>query len=251
MAKSQYDLIEELTEAASNGDLELVKELVEKVKDIDARDGEEDNALSAAASNGQTSVVRYLIEKGADIDDADENGNTALILAAHGGHTGTVQYLLEQSADIEARDEDGQTALDVAKNQEHEETAELIEKADEIRNTVEWSLLGSSKLVHIEASITSGRRLTEIFDFEARRSILTTENIRSNEETTLAPTSFNELPEQTLKNLFDKFTKLGGKADETFVLKGSTQLDKGGAVLTASKAGKKEKRTPAASKAGK
>lgn len=63
---------DELVEAASNGDLEQVKTLIEKEGiDINARETEYEigeTALISASTSGQLEVVKYLISKGADVN---------------------------------------------------------------------------------------------------------------------------------------------------------------------------------------
>lgn len=63
---------DELVEAASNGDLEQVKTLIEKEGiDINARETEYEigeTALIGASTSGQLEVVKYLISKGADVN---------------------------------------------------------------------------------------------------------------------------------------------------------------------------------------
>ena len=57
----------------------------------------------AAAYGGSLEVVRFLIEKGADINARDDRGETALHSAARGGSLKAVRFLVEKGADINAR----------------------------------------------------------------------------------------------------------------------------------------------------
>lgn len=52
-------------------------------------------AFMQAASKGQLDVVRQLIEKGVDANVKDENGKTALMYAIKGGHADTVRFFLK------------------------------------------------------------------------------------------------------------------------------------------------------------
>lgn len=56
--------------------------------------------LMGAASEGQLSVVRMLLDKGADVNLVQEDGETALMYAAAGGHLDVVEVLLDAGADI-------------------------------------------------------------------------------------------------------------------------------------------------------
>ena len=64
-----------------------------------------------AAEHGQEAVVRLLLEKGANIDAKYEDGETALVAAAVGRHEAVVRLLLEKGADVKAQNRYGATAL--------------------------------------------------------------------------------------------------------------------------------------------
>lgn len=194
MSKSQRELTDELLEAAEKGNLALVKKCLAKVKD--------------------------------GVNACDDNGNTALHQAAQEGQENIVKYLLTHGADIEQTDDDGETALDIAARNDQNAVVELLENAEYVHNIVEWSLLGSSKLVHVEASLILERKLIEVFNFESREHLTIIEKLKTGAETTLPPASFDTLPEQTLRNIFLHFTQLGGKADENFVLHARARIHK-------------------------
>ncbi|GMF13585.1 unnamed protein product [Phytophthora lilii] len=71
-----------------------------------------ENALRRAVEEGQLEVVRYLVEQcGADVN-ATENGDTALMMAAEYGHIDVVRYLTEQChADVNTTTKYGYTAI--------------------------------------------------------------------------------------------------------------------------------------------
>jgi len=48
-----------------------------------------------AVSKGQLDVVRQFIEKGTDMNVKDENGKTALMYAIKSGHADTVRFFLK------------------------------------------------------------------------------------------------------------------------------------------------------------
>ena len=58
--------------------------------------------LHIAASLGQLDTVRRLLDSGARVDEVKEDGNTALHCAAIMGHLSVVELLLEEEADTEA-----------------------------------------------------------------------------------------------------------------------------------------------------
>ena len=89
--------------------------------------------LLKAAEEGKTEVVKTLITKGADVNarpiEGKVNGWTALMAAAENGHTETVRALLEAGADLNARDKNGKTALTYAKENSHTEIVQLLKQA--------------------------------------------------------------------------------------------------------------------------
>jgi ankyrin repeat protein len=70
--------------------------------------------LIFAAKEGNLDMVRCLVELGASIEIMDGYGNTALLLSAGHGHYATVQFLLEKAgANINAIVDDGGTVWDL------------------------------------------------------------------------------------------------------------------------------------------
>ena len=68
-----------------------------------------------AAWFGHIDVMRILIDKGADVNAKNKNGATALILAADKGNAEIVSFLIDKGADVNAKDGNG-TALMLAAN---------------------------------------------------------------------------------------------------------------------------------------
>jgi ankyrin repeat protein len=62
-----------------------------------------DRALCDAAREGDLEHVRDLIQNGADVNAKDEDRWTALMRAAGNGHMDVVCFLIEHSADINAK----------------------------------------------------------------------------------------------------------------------------------------------------
>jgi len=81
--------------------------------------------LFLAAGEGNLNVVRYLLDEGADVDSRGQFGNTALAEAAHYGNLAVVKELLLRGADINAVSDRG-TALDIAIDRKNIAAAELI-----------------------------------------------------------------------------------------------------------------------------
>ena len=81
--------------------------------------------LFLAAGQGNMEVVRYLLNEGADINAREKLGHTALAEAAYYGHVDVVKELLLHGADINAVSEDG-TALDIAISRKNILVADLL-----------------------------------------------------------------------------------------------------------------------------
>ncbi len=90
-----------LIEAADEGHLEIVEDMVNSGADVNRANGEGITPLMAAADEGHLNVATYLVEQGADVDQRQSaNGPTALIYAADEGHEEIVSYLIAQGADL-------------------------------------------------------------------------------------------------------------------------------------------------------
>ena len=86
-------------------------------------------SLQEAATIGDVDLVRTLIEHGTDVDSVEDSFlKTALHLSAMRGHKDVVELLIASGADVNARDNQGQTPLQIAKDGGHTEIAELLRK---------------------------------------------------------------------------------------------------------------------------
>ena len=102
-----------LTDAAAQGNVELVRQHIAAGTDLDQRDPRSGaTALIAAASLGKTKAALLLIESGADLEAKNNQGGTALHTAAFLCREEIVKGLLAKGADRKARNLIGSTALD-------------------------------------------------------------------------------------------------------------------------------------------
>jgi ankyrin repeat protein len=79
-------------------------------------DKEGNNALMHFAEYFQPDVIRFLLNSGIPIDAKNNDGETALMIAADNDQAETVKALLEAGADANAASDDGKTALERTKN---------------------------------------------------------------------------------------------------------------------------------------
>jgi ankyrin repeat protein len=114
--------------AAYNGDLVVIKTLLEndRVNVNQKCDLERKSPLFVAAQNGHLSVVKYLIYKGADLNAKTAAGWTPLFVAAHNGHLSVVEYLVKSMADVNVITKKGQTVLDAAASKSHDHVVKFF-----------------------------------------------------------------------------------------------------------------------------
>lgn len=101
--------------AAYEGDLEKVKEIIERdPNQINVQESEGFTPLHLASSKGHIEIVEFLLNHGADTELEIFNGDTPLLVAARYARYGqyeTLKTLLEHGAKVNHKDETGRTAL--------------------------------------------------------------------------------------------------------------------------------------------
>lgn len=91
--------------AASEGSLDILKEIYDKEWDLTQFDDQGRNPLHVACSHGRKDVVRFLLNHGLSPNQPTlEDESTPLILAATSNHHRIVEMLLEHGADLVAQD---------------------------------------------------------------------------------------------------------------------------------------------------
>jgi len=128
LAKAR-DKDEALKMAAADDDLESVERLLREGAHINARKGAyKTTALMEASVQGNVEVMRFLVENGADVNLVDKDGWTALMGATVEGRLESVKLLLELGAQVDAENDKGQTALVMASGPGHTEIREALLK---------------------------------------------------------------------------------------------------------------------------
>lgn len=88
--------------------------------------------LCAAARDGNLQVVRYMVDHGENVNCKDGKGRTPLHFAAENGHLEVVKFLVEHSAHVECINDKNETPLDLATRNNH---AEIVRFLMEKRNS--------------------------------------------------------------------------------------------------------------------
>jgi serine/threonine-protein phosphatase 6 regulatory ankyrin repeat subunit B len=111
LLEAAQDAARELVEAARDGNLARVRELLDAGANVNQADNHGDTALMAASRYGHATVVEMLLAAGADVNHADNRGWTALMWASRSSHAAIVEMLLAAGADANQADAYGGTAL--------------------------------------------------------------------------------------------------------------------------------------------
>jgi ankyrin repeat protein len=112
-----------------NDDAGLVRELLEKHADVNARSRYGITAIYLAAQNGSADVLDTLLDAGANPNETYREGERVLMTAARTGDYASVETLLKAGAEVDAREQwHGQTALMWASAQQHASLIPLLVK---------------------------------------------------------------------------------------------------------------------------
>jgi ankyrin repeat protein len=109
-------MVDDLHEAARDGDLGVVTSLIESGADINARAGSGYTPLHLAAQEYRPAVVAALLDQGAEIDATDKHGNTPLWTAVFNsrGRGDVIRLLLARGADARHVNHHGATPIGLA-----------------------------------------------------------------------------------------------------------------------------------------
>jgi|GEM_PF-2398261 ankyrin repeat protein len=92
--------------------------------------------LYSAVSNGDIDLVKFLIDRGADVNAPDDYDNTTLLMRIAQPNTGIsgllkpelVKLFLSNGADVNARNKNGETALSIANKSSTSEIVKLLKQ---------------------------------------------------------------------------------------------------------------------------
>lgn len=109
--------------AAIKGQMDLVKQLIARDADINKPGW---TALHYAASSGQVEIMKLLLEKHAFIDAQSPNGTTPLMMAAMYGSPESVRLLLDEGADASMKNQQNMSAIDFAAQGRRPDAIEML-----------------------------------------------------------------------------------------------------------------------------
>lgn len=143
---------------ARRGDLEKVKELINKKANINALDPSNHTALMWASLNGHIDVAKKLIKNNARLDIVNNKGWTALHIAALAGNKDIVKEIIKAGADIDAKGSIGETPIYLAAKNGHLNTVkQLIKEGAELVNSQRLNyIFGEGHLEVVREFVNNG-----------------------------------------------------------------------------------------------
>jgi len=114
--------------ASGGGNMEVVRYLIERGADINAKSCEGSTAIMPAVHRNRADIVGLLISKGAKVNYAIETGYkfTPLQLACQLGHVEIVKCLLDAGARVNVTATDGSTPLISAAFKGHHDVVQML-----------------------------------------------------------------------------------------------------------------------------
>ena len=117
---------ETLLDAARDGKMAKIEDLLAKGADINVQNAEGWTPLMFAVAAAHTKLTKLLLEKGADVNIKTKKGWTPLMIAAKHNDVEMMKLLLEKGAYIHDQNEDGKTALMLAEEQDHKDAIKFL-----------------------------------------------------------------------------------------------------------------------------
>ena len=113
-AGEQAQLDQDLVTAAKANDVPLVRELIRRGGNVNAKDALQDSAFLYAGAEGFNEVLGLTLAAGADVASTNRYGGTALIPASEHGHVDTVRILIDAGVPVNHVNNLGWTAMQEA-----------------------------------------------------------------------------------------------------------------------------------------
>lgn len=181
------------------------------------------------ARNGRLEGVRSALNAGQDANQKNAQGDTALLWAVSNKRLDIMELLLERGATPDlANASNNVTPLQLALNNNFSEGIRLLNEVMSLPRAAEeqWKKMGASTVAHVGIYPAIGEKLTSVFNFSSRERYVISEGLKEHHKAVGPSTGFDALPQATIVEALEQFTKLGGVADRDFVLGGRSELDK-------------------------
>ena len=120
------ELGKQLIESSKNGNLEKVKELIEKGVNLNFQNNMGDTALILSIEHNREEVARLLINKGADVNVQENTNNTALMRAARHGRLEIIKLLIDKVSNLNIKNKCNKTAFILAVDNKHKKIIEFL-----------------------------------------------------------------------------------------------------------------------------
>lgn len=125
------EINEQLLHATENGEINIIRELIQKGADLDVQDAEGRTPVMIATYNHDIKASEILIKAGANVDIQDKMRNNPFLYAGAEGYTDILRLTIEAHADPTITNRYGGTALIPASEHGHLEVIkELLTKTD-------------------------------------------------------------------------------------------------------------------------
>ena len=113
--------------AIQEGQIEIVKLLLDAGADIEDRDRQNGHSiLDKAVGDQQLEIVKLLLDRGIDVNGLTTNGSSLHLAVAYDLHE-IIRLLLNHGADLKTRDSEGLTALEFALKHSDKKTIRMLE----------------------------------------------------------------------------------------------------------------------------
>lgn len=148
------DSEEQLIYAAIRGNVDQVKDYLEKGVDVNSSTDDGITALIGAASEGKYSVCKLLIEKGANLNLKQQNGLTALHVSILSNRNKIAQLLIENNADFTITDEFGRTPVLYAVSKNDTTLVDFLYKKGANKNDEDFDGFNALMIATINNNLT-------------------------------------------------------------------------------------------------
>ncbi|XP_036608522.1 ankyrin repeat and EF-hand domain-containing protein 1 [Trichosurus vulpecula] len=121
-----------LMEAAREGEIDVVRGILERGGDVNAYDNERQHASHFAAKGGYFDILKLISAYNGDVGIIAMNGNTPLHYAAMGGFAECCKFISQRGCDLKWKNLDHKTPRNVAKEGGFKAASKEIRKAERI-----------------------------------------------------------------------------------------------------------------------